>query len=131
MHRVPLRNVRPQGYRRGSGRGKVHSPSRSAYSLPGCPRRGGSAKGRWREPRHATLEVALLSLYRLFLPYTLHPRLRTGIAAGAPVPIELMKSLMTELNLVDLTNAYGMSALVRTLPVPFILICFQIEAETR
>jgi hypothetical protein len=42
-----------------------------------------------------------------------------------------MKSLMTELNLVDLTNAYGMSALVRTLPVPFILICFQIEAETR
>ncbi|KAJ7268374.1 hypothetical protein C8J57DRAFT_1325005 [Mycena rebaudengoi] len=35
--------------------------------------------------------------------------LRTGIAAGAPVPIELMKSLMTELNLVDLTNAYGMT----------------------
>jgi hypothetical protein len=34
---------------------------------------------------------------------------RTGIAAGSPVPIELMKSLITRLNLTDLTNAYGMS----------------------
>ncbi|KAJ7039801.1 hypothetical protein C8F04DRAFT_949273 [Mycena alexandri] len=37
------------------------------------------------------------------------PRLRTGIAAGSPIPIELMKSLRAKLNLVDLTNAYGMS----------------------
>ncbi|KAJ7151137.1 hypothetical protein C8R46DRAFT_1358051 [Mycena filopes] len=37
------------------------------------------------------------------------PRLRTGIAAGSPIPIELMKALMSKLNLVDLTNAYGMS----------------------
>ncbi|KAJ7275033.1 hypothetical protein C8J57DRAFT_1313435 [Mycena rebaudengoi] len=36
-------------------------------------------------------------------------RLRTGIAAGSPVPIELMKGLIAKLNLVDLTNAYGMS----------------------
>ncbi|KAF9459754.1 hypothetical protein BDZ94DRAFT_1380660 [Collybia nuda] len=36
-------------------------------------------------------------------------QLRTGIAAGSPVPIELMKSLIAKLNLVDLTNAYGMS----------------------
>lgn len=34
---------------------------------------------------------------------------RTGIAAGSPIPIELMKSLIARLNLVDLTNAYGMS----------------------
>lgn len=34
---------------------------------------------------------------------------RTGIAAGSPVPIELMKSLIARLNLRDLTNAYGMS----------------------
>lgn len=34
---------------------------------------------------------------------------RTGIAAGSPVPIELMQRLIRELNLVDLTNAYGMS----------------------
>ena len=36
-------------------------------------------------------------------------RLRTGIAAGAPVPIELMRRLIDELGLVGLTNAYGMS----------------------
>jgi acyl-CoA synthetase (AMP-forming)/AMP-acid ligase II len=35
--------------------------------------------------------------------------IRTGIAAGSPVPIELMKQLITKLNLRELTNAYGMS----------------------
>lgn len=34
---------------------------------------------------------------------------RTGIAAGSPIPIDMMKSLIDKLNLVDLTNAYGMS----------------------
>jgi acyl-CoA synthetase (AMP-forming)/AMP-acid ligase II len=34
---------------------------------------------------------------------------RTGIAAGSPVPIELMKQLITKLNLRELTIAYGMS----------------------
>ncbi|KAJ7755376.1 hypothetical protein DFH07DRAFT_822092 [Mycena maculata] len=43
-------------------------------------------------------------------------RLRTGIAAGSPVPIELMKNLTAKLNLVDLTNAYGMT---ETSPVSF------------
>ncbi|KAJ6571734.1 hypothetical protein B0H19DRAFT_666546 [Mycena capillaripes] len=43
-------------------------------------------------------------------------RLRTGIAAGSPIPIELMKSLIAKLNLVDLTNAYGMT---ETSPVSF------------
>ncbi|KAF5383310.1 hypothetical protein D9615_005004 [Tricholomella constricta] len=42
--------------------------------------------------------------------------LRTGIAAGSPVPIELMKNLIAKLNLVDLTNAYGMT---ETSPVSF------------
>ncbi|KAJ7770490.1 hypothetical protein B0H16DRAFT_1515636 [Mycena metata] len=42
--------------------------------------------------------------------------LRTGIAAGSPIPIELMKSLRAKLNLVDLTNAYGMT---ETSPVSF------------
>ena len=37
---------------------------------------------------------------------------RTGIAAGSPVPIDLMKSLISKLNLKDLTNAYGMSGLL-------------------
>lgn len=36
--------------------------------------------------------------------------LRTGIAAGSPIPIDLMKELIDKLNLVDLTNAYGMSS---------------------
>jgi acyl-CoA synthetase (AMP-forming)/AMP-acid ligase II len=35
--------------------------------------------------------------------------IRTGIAAGSPIPIDLMKQLITKLNLTDLTNAYGMS----------------------
>ncbi|KAF7350451.1 hypothetical protein MVEN_01350600 [Mycena venus] len=35
-------------------------------------------------------------------------RLRTGIAAGAPIPIELMKTLIAKINLTELTNAYGM-----------------------
>ncbi|KAF3907800.1 S-dihydroxybenzoyltransferase [Orbilia brochopaga] len=36
-------------------------------------------------------------------------RLRTGIAAGTTVPIELMRKLHKELNLVDLTICYGMT----------------------
>ncbi|KAJ6486926.1 hypothetical protein C8R45DRAFT_996472 [Mycena sanguinolenta] len=43
-------------------------------------------------------------------------RLRTGIAAGSPIPIELMKSLIAKLNLSELTNAYGMT---ETSPVSF------------
>ncbi|CAE6467966.1 unnamed protein product [Rhizoctonia solani] len=35
--------------------------------------------------------------------------LRTGIAAGSPVPIDLMRRLIERLNLHDLTIAYGMS----------------------
>ncbi|KAH9962203.1 acetyl-CoA synthetase-like protein [Russula dissimulans] len=43
-------------------------------------------------------------------------RLRTGIAAGSPVPIELMKQLIAKLNLRELTIAYGMT---ETSPVSF------------
>lgn len=42
--------------------------------------------------------------------------LRTGIAAGSPVPIEIMRKLIDTLNLRDLTNAYGMT---ETSPVSF------------
>ncbi|KZT28107.1 acetyl-CoA synthetase-like protein [Neolentinus lepideus HHB14362 ss-1] len=35
--------------------------------------------------------------------------LRTGIAAGSPIPIELMRTLVEKMNLRDLTIAYGMS----------------------
>ncbi|KAF8122696.1 hypothetical protein EV363DRAFT_1359496 [Boletus edulis] len=43
-------------------------------------------------------------------------RLRTGIAAGSPIPIDLMRQLIDKLNLVDLTVAYGMT---ETSPVSF------------
>ncbi|KAJ7234640.1 hypothetical protein B0H12DRAFT_1327657 [Mycena haematopus] len=43
-------------------------------------------------------------------------KLRTGIAAGSPIPIELMKSLIAKINLSELTNAYGMT---ETSPVSF------------
>jgi hypothetical protein len=36
---------------------------------------------------------------------------RTGIAAGSPIPIDLMRQLIAKMNLRDLTIAYGMSAL--------------------
>ncbi|KIJ63176.1 hypothetical protein HYDPIDRAFT_113780 [Hydnomerulius pinastri MD-312] len=43
-------------------------------------------------------------------------RLRTGIAAGSPIPTDLMRQLIDKLNLVDLTVAYGMT---ETSPVTF------------
>lgn len=36
-------------------------------------------------------------------------RLRTGIAAGSSIPIDLMKRLIDKMNLTELTVAYGMS----------------------
>ncbi|KAI0827140.1 acyl-CoA synthetase [Trametes gibbosa] len=36
--------------------------------------------------------------------------LRTGTAAGSPIPIDLMKQLIEKMNLTELTVAYGMSA---------------------
>ena len=36
-------------------------------------------------------------------------RLRTGIAAGSPIPIDLMRQLIDKMNLTELTVAYGMS----------------------
>lgn len=43
-------------------------------------------------------------------------RLRTGIAAGSPIPIDLMKRLIREMGLDELTVAYGMT---ETSPVSF------------
>lgn len=53
---------------------------------------------------------------------------RTGIAAGSPIPIELMKSLIDKLNLVDLTNAYGMSA---SIGPPSFMLCLSDECYAR
>jgi fatty-acyl-CoA synthase len=42
--------------------------------------------------------------------------LRTGIMAGAPCPIEIMKRVIAEMNLSEITNCYGMT---ETSPVSF------------
>ncbi|EAU81427.2 acyl-CoA synthetase [Coprinopsis cinerea okayama7 len=42
--------------------------------------------------------------------------LRTGIAAGSPIPIDLMRRLISQINLTELTVAYGMT---ETSPVSF------------
>ncbi|KAF8634847.1 hypothetical protein AX17_004095 [Amanita inopinata Kibby_2008] len=47
-------------------------------------------------------------------------RLRTGIAAGSSIPINLMRRLIKEVNLTELTNAYGMT---ETSPVSFQTTC--------
>ncbi|KAF8512662.1 acetyl-CoA synthetase-like protein [Hysterangium stoloniferum] len=44
--------------------------------------------------------------------------LRTGIAAGSPIPEELMRQLIDKLNLTELTIAYGMSIPVSFQTVP-------------
>ncbi|KAI6104309.1 acetyl-CoA synthetase-like protein [Pisolithus sp. B1] len=46
---------------------------------------------------------------KLDLRFICKPSGRTGIAAGSPVPIDLMNQLINKLNLVDITIAYGMS----------------------
>lgn len=43
-------------------------------------------------------------------------RLRTGIAAGSPIPIDLMKQLVAKMNLAELSVAFGMT---ETSPVAF------------
>lgn len=37
------------------------------------------------------------------------PRLRTGIVAGAPVPVELMERMAGELNMREFTSSYGLT----------------------
>ncbi|KAF6747150.1 acyl-CoA synthetase [Ephemerocybe angulata] len=46
--------------------------------------------------------------------------LRTGIAAGTSVPIDLMRTLVSDLNLKELTNAYGMISFQTTPADPLI-----------
>lgn len=46
--------------------------------------------------------------FRVYL-MRLSGKCRTGIAAGSPIPIDLMKQLIEKLNLTELTVAYGMS----------------------
>ena len=60
----------------------------------------------------SSLRCADGSLMLGYIIIFLQTHSRTGIAAGSPVPIDLMKRLISKLNLKDLTNAYGMSGLL-------------------
>ena len=68
--------------------------------------------------------TAIHGVPTMFLAELEHPEfggldltsLRTGIIAGAPCPIELMKRLVTDMHLPDITIAYGMT---ETGPVSF------------
>jgi long-chain acyl-CoA synthetase len=48
----------------------------------------------------------------LLKPGTEVPSLRTGIAAGAPVPKKMMNDLQKRLNMVEVTNTYGINYII-------------------
>jgi acyl-CoA synthetase (AMP-forming)/AMP-acid ligase II len=73
--------------------------------------------------RYVALSI-LRSLVRTNLAY------RTGIAGGSPIPIDLMKKIITKLNLVDLTIAYGMSEFEFTPFFSYLKLVY-FTAETR
>lgn len=73
---------------------------------------------------HEERATALHGVPTMFLEEMNHPNfaqydlssLRTGIAAGSSVPIEVMKNVQTKMNLKELTISYGMT---ETSPVSF------------
>lgn len=64
--------------------------------------------GRGRPKGRDPPETQVTSPDLVFLA-EIHVNDRTGIAAGSPIPEELMRQLIDKLNLKELTNAYGMS----------------------
>jgi long-chain acyl-CoA synthetase len=48
----------------------------------------------------------------LLKPGTKIPSLRTGIAAGASVPRKMMNDLQKRLNMVEVTNTYGIHYII-------------------
>ncbi|KAG0285895.1 Fatty-acid-CoA ligase [Linnemannia gamsii] len=76
---------------------------------------------------HEEGATALHGVPTMFLEEMNHPNfaqydlstLRTGIAAGSAVPIEVMKSVQTKMNLKELTISYGMT---ETSPVSFMTL---------
>ena len=68
--------------------------------------------------------TALYGVPTMFIAEMAHPEfagfdlssLRTGIMAGSPCPIEVMRKVMSQMNLRDITIAYGMT---ETSPVSF------------
>lgn len=50
---------------------------------------------------------AMFSAQLELKPHMEFSRLRTGIAAGAPVPQKMMEDLHSSMNLLEITNTYG------------------------
>ena len=112
---LPFGGIRSAIYRRCHCRRKVYRLAWCSYSFSRCPCWGWLAKKERRECWREFFEVRLTdfnSYVRKLISYSYLSHSRTGIAAGSPVPIDLMKSLISKLNLKDLTNAYGMSVLL-------------------
>lgn len=91
----------------------MHGAARCPNPLSRRPRRGPATQGRGTERRYAPPPVSA----NLFCGGIGNAEVnatrrddRTGIAAGSPIPIDLMKQLIEKLNLTELTVAYGMSA---------------------
>lgn len=108
VYRLPVRDIQPAGDRGRGHPGAVHRAARRPYTLPGRPRGGAAAEGGWGECRHAQFAVSRWKLHSAG-PDEPSWECRTGIAAGSPIPIDLMKQLIEKLNLTELTVAYGMS----------------------
>ena len=90
----------------------MHSATRRAHPFSRRPRGGPATQRRGTERRHAQPPVSTTICAALLAPEVNATRRddRTGIAAGSPIPIDLMKQLIEKLNLTELTVAYGMSA---------------------
>ena len=110
MHRLPFRLFRPTFNRRCRSRRKMHSFTWCSYPFLGRFIWGGETQGGERCPKYAFITVRGWDNCGPFISYHLSANTcRTGIAAGSPIPIDLMKNLIEKMNLRDLTNAYGMS----------------------
>ena len=107
----------------------MYGLARSANTLSWRSRRSREASTGGEQFRFQQIKVGSLCLLKSS-ECNCPVRFRTGIAAGSSVPIELMKKLIAKLNLVDLTNAYGMSEYV-FLACKIISIYSVYAAETR
>ena len=54
-----------------------------------------------------TMFIAILE-HKLFAKFN-YSSLRTGIMAGSPCPIEVMKKVMDKMNMTDITICYGLT----------------------
>ena len=84
---------------------------------PARPRVAGGAGDQWRRKMHRPLRRADHVHRRdpRFAEFDL-ASLRTGIMAGSPCPIEVMKRVIGKMNMAEVTIAYGMT---ETSPVSF------------